>query len=670
MKLTPESLDDVLQKGDEQACLALFEQATEKERQTVADVAARRLREASAQMFIETRPGTFERNSLLNAAEIAVLASCSLSQLKKFGWRAIPEPEATYRVFSTRRPAWIDDWVTFALETTPRHFPLVRRLMRDGLCRRPPTDNYLLGMLDIHSKELGCSTPVRDGLLTDPELLDEVWRLFEIEGNGEFSLAARDKYTHKPEGTWAHALVALANEGKLSRDRLLDASLDALSRDFAQFRAGWFSRFHEALKPTLVERARRASRYLHLLGSRIPPTVSFALKALTILDKAGQLLPRTAVDSFGPALAARQKGTALAALKLLDKAANREPGLQGAVASLASQALAHESAEIQGAALDLIEQHGSPGNKQLSAVLHERAAGLAASQRPRLAAWLAKLDGKRAETGPTESPDAIQALLDRAAKLDKVLQSLAGLDLAVQAVRGATDLPPALEFRVLEIPHLNPDQAIHPIQNLEELIDRFAAVLEDASSPDEVESVLDGVSRLCSERPEDFARRTGPLAKRARALLSRRWGERFFRGWDRRPTCAHSPLPGRRARYPEAPWPNRPRPTRIPCCIFSPTGRWRSPNEPAKAKQRRCWRRRRTEGVGLILASWSNVASIARKGKSAPTSSTRYSPCSAWLPIIGRLRCKQPSSTGSSAPPFAMRWERKESRSVPPQLSG
>src|SRR5262249_43927225 len=141
-------------------------------------------------------------------------------------------------------------------------------------------------------------------------------------------LAARDKYAHKPEGTWLHTLVALACEGKLARDRLLDASLDALGRDFAQFRAGWFSRFHEALEPTHEERASRAERYLHLLGSRIPPTISFALKALAILDKAGQLPPQTVVEAVSPALAARQKGTVLAGLKLLDRAAKQKAALQ------------------------------------------------------------------------------------------------------------------------------------------------------------------------------------------------------------------------------------------------------------------------------------------------------------------------------------------------------
>src|SRR5262249_28739655 len=148
---------------------------------------------------------------------------------------------------------------------------------------------------------------VRDAFLNDPELLErEVWRLFEVEGNGEFSLAARDKYSRN-EATWEAGLVALAAEESLPRARLLDASLDALQRDFAQFRAGWFSRFHEALEPTIEERSERRERYLDLVSSKIPPTMSFALSALSKLDRVNRLPSAAIIERIGPALAARAK---------------------------------------------------------------------------------------------------------------------------------------------------------------------------------------------------------------------------------------------------------------------------------------------------------------------------------------------------------------------------
>ena len=80
----------------------------------------------------------------------------------------------------------------------------------------------------------------------------------------------------------AHAMRELATRGEIDRNRLLDASLEALARDFSQYRAGWFSRFHEYMEPNFEERAARTEHYLGLLASPIPPTVAFAVKALIV----------------------------------------------------------------------------------------------------------------------------------------------------------------------------------------------------------------------------------------------------------------------------------------------------------------------------------------------------------------------------------------------------
>ncbi len=128
-------------------------------------------------------------------------------------------------------------------------------------------------------------------LRRNPDLLvEDVWRIFEVEGGGENSLAAYDKYSSE-ENRWRAALVELGNDGSLDRERLLDASLDALQRGFAQFRAQWFSAFHEAMRPTPAERTARASTYLSLAASPIGPTASMALKALAQIQKAGGARP-------------------------------------------------------------------------------------------------------------------------------------------------------------------------------------------------------------------------------------------------------------------------------------------------------------------------------------------------------------------------------------------
>ena len=62
--LTVETLEAVLQQGDEKACVALFAQATEAERQAVAETASRWLKELSANAFIETPTGNVFAESL------------------------------------------------------------------------------------------------------------------------------------------------------------------------------------------------------------------------------------------------------------------------------------------------------------------------------------------------------------------------------------------------------------------------------------------------------------------------------------------------------------------------------------------------------------------------------------------------------------------------------
>ncbi len=137
MALTAESLEVVLASGDEKACLALFAGATELERQAVAALACRWLKEQFAEPWVQTGPGTSIRNPRLTVAEAAVLASCSLGQLKKLGWRAIPSAELACQVLASRRPSWLADWARMVLEIHPRYMPIVRHLVREGLCRAP-----------------------------------------------------------------------------------------------------------------------------------------------------------------------------------------------------------------------------------------------------------------------------------------------------------------------------------------------------------------------------------------------------------------------------------------------------------------------------------------------------------------------------------------------------
>lgn len=521
--MTPEDLDRAMASGDPEQVVALLEQAPEAERRACAKLA----RERHAQMRAHWNASYGGRGQLMdvdlyekirNTVFYAQIGTGSKSDLDGI---IINDDEFTMRLFRARRPEWLEAWAAGRVRQQRWIWGLIRRLQKEGLIGRPQCEEYTLGL-----QVAGYRDGAYELLTSDPDLLEEeVWKLFEVEGDRDGSLATYDKYGRKKG--WTESLVQLSREGRLDRGRLLDASLDALARDFDQFRAGWFSRFHETLAPTLEEREARADRYLSLLGSRIPPTVSFALKAIVALEKGKKLPAEALLDHIAPALAAREKGTVTTALKVLDRLAKANPALKGRAAEAACEALLHAAPEVQGAALDLVEKHGDPSQERLRSRLEERRDDVAASQRPRLEALL----GATAEEEEAAEAADLSDLIARAGRIPQHFREIAGVEAALQDAMGGTLSAPALDLPFQQVPRLDPASTIQPVADLQELIDAFSQVLETSGPPEELERVLDGVSRLCAERPEDFDRRVAPLRKRAnRLFVEDEWARTFWGG--------------------------------------------------------------------------------------------------------------------------------------------
>ncbi|MFN0166787.1 MAG: DUF6493 family protein [Bryobacteraceae bacterium] len=448
-----EALEAAILAEDAEACTLALQGVPEPERRKAASRIIELCRENGTWQISALANEINRKMARSSVAALALHGTASLAQIKQFSriqtWRPL------YAVLADRRPDWLNEWVAWTMEEPflPR-FPDVRHFIRDGLAGKPQSDGYILAM--IH--HLAAAGKLEESISTEPDLLEyEIWRIFEVEGTPSLSLASADKYG----GSWREALIGLAARGIVARDRLLDSSLDALERDFAPFRAQWFSSFHEALKPSLDETARRAERYLSLLGSRVPSTISFAMKAVAKVAKSGRLEPGAACAMIGPALAARQKGVVLDALKLLAGIAKRAPDWRAAVAETATAALAHESPEVQKAAMDIIES-GMAGDA--AAIASSYGNALAPSLRTRLGAAIS-----------VESPLAAD--------------------------------------RVHRVP-------LRPITDLDDLVESFAAAIENAGPPEEIERLLDAISRLCGERPPRFHALTASLAARARKLLS------------------------------------------------------------------------------------------------------------------------------------------------------
>ena len=107
----------------------------------------------------------------------------------------------------------------------------------------------------------------------------------------------------------------------------------------------------------------------------------------------------------------------------------------------------------------------------------EASGAVAASLRSRLDGWLDRSDA------PEQIPPAVAVDADRA--------------------------------RRAALSRIDPSVALHPIADLDGLTASAAKIIEGADDPDDLERLLDAFSRLCDQRPDDFARRTAPLRKRA-----------------------------------------------------------------------------------------------------------------------------------------------------------
>jgi hypothetical protein len=344
-------------------------------------------------------------------------------------------------------------------------------LIAAGLVERPSSDAYFSSLMGL--ARLTRSGPsLEEFLAADPGLKQALLRMLEIEGTSEFNLAAVDKYTSDEHG-WSRRFCNFAATGFYPRGVLQEKALAALERDWPQFRAGWFSRFHEQLAPTLEEMQPFRNRYLALTRSRIPPTVTFALDVLTKLDADQPFSASEWSEALAPVMSSSVKAQVIAALKQMDRVVKRDPSKQSAFAAIAAVGLTHAAAEVHKAVLERLQRWGV--DEALRGTLASYAPGVAAVHR----SALEKLIGEQGTTRPTQ--DASQPEPLRAAGL---------------------------------ISPLDPARRIAEIRDIDELVDRLTYVFECDHDVDEFERVLAALVRL-GPIADTLRPAFGPVLKRA-----------------------------------------------------------------------------------------------------------------------------------------------------------
>ncbi|KQV52437.1 MULTISPECIES: DUF6493 family protein [unclassified Duganella] len=369
-------LETLIYAGDGDAVLAHLEGRSAEERSALAE----RLAAVADLMHywwwnrtvLHDSWGMLATDGQRDAIAIAALACAPADQASRYRLPADRVVEVAKRI----RPSGIG---TLARDFAARgHIAAALQLAAEGLSPYALDEEGVMQLISMPR----WNHYMREYLVENREALHPVLlKIFEVEGNSEVNLAGIDKYC-KTEQTWAWHLLQVCEDGWYSRTKLLACCLATLERDWPQFRAGWFSRFHDQLAPSAEEMTPHAACYLGMLQSRIPPTVTLALKACTKLFDKKVLAQSALLDALPQVMLSAVKAQVAAALKMLDSVVKRDPASAHAAAHVAIGGLQHTDPDLQQAILERIEKWGMDADA--CGALQGMAPFVAASIKPKL----------------------------------------------------------------------------------------------------------------------------------------------------------------------------------------------------------------------------------------------------------------------------------------------
>lgn len=464
----------------------------------------------------------FLRNGYTQYLDLAVLAVGPLSAVKKIT-SFYQYEDVAVRIFCDRRPDWADAWLAAQLskEYPPLSWWMFRELLRAGVVAKPDSEHYVRFLASIYGMidPLGQQPPIERSayLQQNTEFIDDLWRLFEVETRVFSTMTDALVTRYEPFEDWGQTFLRLGELGLMDRRRLFEQTLRALGGDFSNQSLTGLVRIYEKLAPTDDDRLAAQPALCQLLTSRVSHVVTFALEQLADLQKAGVLAGAEFLAAAPQVFQLKPKGQPKTVLALTGKLAKDQPELITECVNLAAEALAHESSEVQAAAVKLLEGWQSRLHRDHASELRDKLAGLSATVSARVQTLIAALDpeGAADQSESSTAPDTsfLEPLQSRAAAIPAKWRSLAGVDDALAAATGDTFFS-GIWFSVNHVPVLTSFAPLVPIATVDELLDAVAHSVERIDAADDVERILDGISRLCAERPADFEHRAQPLIKR------------------------------------------------------------------------------------------------------------------------------------------------------------
>ncbi|MEM9348165.1 MAG: DUF6493 family protein [Planctomycetota bacterium] len=552
--MTYEELERLVSKGKPKQVADALSQLTEAERRKLSVQTATLFKAVRDGMYLDERASEevkevrrrvlsgFKHNNktvpkIVRSATVAALGVCSLKTAKQIN--AMPmynqqEDGAVLQVLSDRKPDWLQKWVEQKLDSewAEIDWALLRGLIKTGACEKPTSDGYVrffatrMGSAYYHTRKEDYEPPSQI-LREEPDLIDDIWRIFEVECEAFtycWAESTENWRKHRPENYefWPDSLLSLIASGHLDRDRLLDATLGTLTQGFKNTVLSGTTKMHLALEPVDDEIAARQQMYLDLLSAQASQVVTFAIKMLKRLAKAKRLDPDLFLSSAGRVFALTTKSQPKAVLSMAKPLMKKHPEHRAKGFPLAFEGLTHVDADVQSASLKLILAYADDAPEDAGHKLAALLDDMPATLRPDAEALLKELGGTAAERAVEEaqqtevSMDAettLAGLRERAEAIDLGLRDRLGVDAAITALEQG-DAPPPLAFSITDARLLGSLEPIQPIETVDELMDATTHAVERIDSPDEVERLIDGIVRLCDQRTDDFGARMAPALKR------------------------------------------------------------------------------------------------------------------------------------------------------------
>lgn len=427
----------------------------------------------------------------------AVLALCPLNWASKAEVKAYVGHQGLPVILQERKPAWLTQW----LEADYRggwhggqiYADTVLQWIAAGICARPAVDEFTARVayeiVHPHSATLRgpSGQPKLDFislLRARPELIDYVPDFFRVDCVAFKKEAATRRDTC--DRTFPEALVALSQSGELDRDELIDLTFEGLAAEnvLRNSKSGMID-FLALLGATPHEKAARQDRLFALLQSPVPQVRTFAINEVAGLEKAGVLDAALAAQEVPLIFSQEGKSTAIAALKVLDRMAKQAKKAKvshdAALAALV-EGLRHASEDVQAKAIAMLAANAKSLSPQHWDLIANYSDFVAPTQHSALQGLLAK------------SGAAMPAPLAAAPVLPASYAAKAPLLMASKVLDEAGRTA--------------------PITDLDTLIAAVLRALEYVDTPDDIERIIDGISRLADHRPPDFERRIAPLRRR------------------------------------------------------------------------------------------------------------------------------------------------------------